>query len=236
VRDLLDDDNSQTPFKKCSQESERKTIAQKLEESIAWLHEKGDYADTAQLLDKRNALEYVSFFCRWSVDYNYLRVLEQPIVHRYREIEAFPQTLNMSQMWNWNTRMFLVDARTNLTIESVAGFPSKWTKEELDGLEKTLKEHEAWLDEWVEKQKSVKINEDPVISTTEMKARAKTLETHLQRLAKRKVPKPRKTTTTAATSSTTATTSTSGEADSSTVVSEPIAETSKVPLRVQDEL
>jgi len=62
VRDLLDDDNSQTPFKKCSQESERKTIAQKLEESIAWLHEKGDYADTAQFLDKRNALEYVFFF------------------------------------------------------------------------------------------------------------------------------------------------------------------------------
>lgn len=85
--------------------------------------------------------------------------------------------------------MFLQEARQNLTKETAASLPSKWTKEELDGLEKTLREHETWLGEWVEKQKSVKPSEDPVIETTEMKARAKVLETHLQRLWKRKVPK-----------------------------------------------
>ena len=41
----------------------------------------------------------------------------------------------------------------------------------------------------MEKQKSVRSYEDPVIETTEMKARAKVLESHLQRLWKRKVPK-----------------------------------------------
>ena len=92
-------------------------------------------------------------------------------------------------MWNWSTRLFLTEAYENLTAEAEAGLPSKWTKEDLEALEKTLKEHEAWLHTWVEKQKSVKMNEDPVIETTEMKARAKTLETHLQRLFKRKVPK-----------------------------------------------
>ena len=66
--------------------------------------------------------------------------------------------------------MFLQEARQNLTEETAASLPSKWTKEELDGLEKTLREHETWLNEWVEKQKSVKPNEDPVIETTEMKA------------------------------------------------------------------
>jgi hypoxia up-regulated 1 len=96
-------------------------------------------------------------------------------------------------MWNWSTRLFLNDARLNLTAEEEAGLPSKWTKQELDVLGRALKDHESWLNEWVEKQKSVKMNEDPVISTTEMKARAKTLETHLQRLVKRKVPKPKKT-------------------------------------------
>ena len=85
--------------------------------------------------------------------------------------------------------MFLQEARQNLTEETAASLPSKWTKEELDGLEKTLREHESWLSEWVEKQKSVKANEDPVIETTEMKARAKVLETHLHKLWKRKVPK-----------------------------------------------
>ena len=235
MRDLLDDDNPETPFKKCSQESERKGIARKLEESIVWLHDKGDYADTAQLLDKRNALEFVfPFFKSGKFADSCIRVLEQPIVHRYKEIEAFPQTLNTSQMWNWNTRLFLTDARTNLTAELAADLPSKWTKEELDALEKTLKDHEAWLNEWVVKQKAVKMNEDPVISTTEMKARAKTLETHLQRLVKRKTPKPRKTTTT--TSSTpTPTPTSSEEVEASTATTEPAGETT-VPLRIPDEL
>ncbi|KAF9481579.1 actin-like ATPase domain-containing protein [Pholiota conissans] len=185
LRDLLDEDNKDTPFKKCSQQSERKEITEKLEESFSWLADRGDLAETSQFLDKRIALE----------------TLEKPIIHRYQEIEAFPQALNNSQMWNWSTRLFLHEARQNLTAEIAADLPSKWTKEELDGLERTLKEHEAWLSEWVEKQKEVKPNEDPVIETTEMKARAKVLETHLQKLWKRKVPKalkkPKTTSTTA---------------------------------------
>ncbi|KAJ3516309.1 hypothetical protein NLJ89_g1202 [Agrocybe chaxingu] len=176
LRDLLGDENDEAPFKKCSQEEERKAIAEKLENSFGWLHDRGDLAETSQFLDKRNALE----------------TLERPIIHRYQEIEAFPQALNNSQMWNWSTRLFLHEARQNLTAEAAADLPSKWTKEELDGLEKALKEHEKWLGEWVEKQKSVKPNEDPVIDTKEMKARAKVLETHLQKLWKRKVPKARK--------------------------------------------
>ncbi|KAH8822683.1 Hsp70 protein-domain-containing protein [Flagelloscypha sp. PMI_526] len=180
LRDLLDDDNKDTPFKKCSQESERRSILEKLDSTFEWLHDKGDYAETSELLDKRNDLE--SF--------------ERPIVHRYKEIEAFPSTLNSSQMWNWHTHLFLTEARENITKEAEAGLPSKWTSAELDTLEKTLKDHEKWLDVWVEKQKSVKMNEDPVIETTEMKARAKVLETALQKLWKRKQPKaPKKTTT-----------------------------------------
>jgi hypoxia up-regulated 1 len=128
----------------------------------------------------------------------YIRALERPVVHRYQEIEAFPQALNISQMWNWSTRLFLTDAYNNLTAEAEAGQPSKWTREELEGLEKALKEHETWLHVWVEKQKSVKMNQDPVIETKEMKARAKALELHLQRLVKRKVPKVKKSATSAA--------------------------------------
>ncbi|KAJ7452165.1 Hsp70 protein-domain-containing protein [Mycena galericulata] len=195
LRDLLDEQNRDTPFKQCSQEAERQAIAAKLEESFAWLHEKGDVAETSQFLDKRNVLE----------------TLERPIVHRYQEIEAFPQALNNSQMWNWSTRLFLGEARQNLTEEAAADIPSKWTKEELDSLEKTLKEHESWLNEWVEKQKAVQSNEDPVIETTEMKARAKVLETALAKLVKRKVPKAVKKKTT----STTATATSDAEAETS---------------------
>ncbi|KAF8154153.1 Hsp70 protein-domain-containing protein [Crassisporium funariophilum] len=173
LRRLLDEDDQETPFKKCSQESERKEISEKLDESFEWLHDRGDLAETSKFLDKRSALES----------------LERPVIHRYQEIEAFPQALNNSQMWNWSTRLFLTEARQNLTAEAAADLPSKWTKDELDGLERTLKEHESWLSEWVEKQKNVKANQDPVIETAEMKARAKVLETHLQKLWKRKIPK-----------------------------------------------
>ncbi|KAF6749582.1 Hsp70 protein-domain-containing protein [Ephemerocybe angulata] len=173
LRDLISDEDKDKPFKKCSQASEREAIEKLLEESFEWLNDRGDLAETSQLLNKRIALE----------------TLEKPIIHRYQEIEAFPQALNNSQMWNWHTRMFLTDARQNITEEAKLDLPSKWTKEELDGLEKSLREHEAWLSEWVEKQKSVKSNEDPVIETREMKARAKVLEQHLQRLYNRKVPK-----------------------------------------------
>jgi len=121
-----------------------------------------------------------------------LRLLERPIVHRYKEIEDFPEVLNNSQKWNWSTRLFLTEARANLTVEASAGSPSKWTSEELDSLEAALKEHEVWLNDGVEKQKRMPMNETPVIQTREMKERAKTLEQHLQRLVKRKAPKVKK--------------------------------------------
>jgi len=176
LRDLLDDETVETPFKKCSTPSEREAIAQKLDDSFQWLWDRGDLAETSQLLDKRIALE----------------TLEKPIVHRYKEIEAFPEALNNSQKWNFHTRMFLTEARQNLTAENEAGLPSKWTADELDALEAALKEHESWLHEWVEKQRNVKPHQDPVIETTEMKARAKVLETHLFKLVKRKIPKVKK--------------------------------------------
>ncbi|KAL1731465.1 Hsp70 protein-domain-containing protein [Schizophyllum commune] len=177
LRDLLDEDNDETPFMKCSQARERLALQEQLDKAFEWLHEYSDVAETSQFLDQRSILE----------------VLEKPIIHRYQEIEAFPQALNNSQMWNWSTRLFLTEAKQNLTAEEEAGVPSKWTREELADLEKTLKDHEKWLAEWVEKQKSVPPNQDPVIETAEMRARAKVLEQHLQKLWKRKAPKPKKT-------------------------------------------
>jgi hypoxia up-regulated 1 len=119
------------------------------------------------------------------------RALERPIVLRIKEIDEFPQALNISQMWNWRTRLFLSEARDNLTAEERAGTTGRYTKAELDEVEKALKEHEVWLNERVEKQKSVPLNHDPVVETGEMRKRAKALETHLQRLAQKKPPRVR---------------------------------------------
>ncbi|KAH7882234.1 Hsp70 protein-domain-containing protein [Phlebopus sp. FC_14] len=176
LRDLLHGDQD-TPFIKCSKPTERQALSQKLTDTISWLHDEGETADTTALWEKRGTLES----------------LERPIVHRYKEIEAFPEALNNSQKWNWSTRLFLAEARTNLTTETAANLPSKWTVEELDALEAALKEHEVWLNDGVERQKRTKMHDDPAIGTRDMRARAKTLEQHLQRLVKRKAPKAKKT-------------------------------------------
>jgi len=57
LRDLLDPENNDTPFKKCSQPKERRAIEDKLDESFTWLNDRGDLAETSQLMDKRIALE-----------------------------------------------------------------------------------------------------------------------------------------------------------------------------------
>jgi len=120
------------------------------------------------------------------------RGLERPITHRYKEIEEFPKALNNSQMWNWSSRLFITEAKENLTAEADGGPPARYTQAEIDALEKVLREHEGWLAEWVAKQRQVPMNQDPVILTSEMKARAKKLENHLQKLWKKKVPLKKK--------------------------------------------
>jgi hypoxia up-regulated 1 len=98
----------------------------------------------------------------------------------------------------------------------------------------------------------VKMNEDPVIETTEMKARAKVLEQHLQRLWKRKIPKvkPKPTSSTKTKTSVTETRSAPAEEDTGLAsdgkrdpAQEPVLETNdgdgqQVPLggRIIDEL
>lgn len=181
VRDLLDDDRADAPFVKCSKDAERREISRTLEATFSWLNEEGDHAETNKLIEKRSALEK----------------LERPIVHRYKEIEEFPKALNNSQMWNWSTRLFITEAKQNLTAEE-NGDPdivAKVTKEEIADLEAKLKEHETWLNIGVEKQKSKKYNDDPAIETSEMHRRAEELSKHLHKLVKRKAPVRRKTST-----------------------------------------
>lgn len=110
--------------------------------------------------------------------------------------------MNNSQMWNWNTRMFITEAKMNLSVEAQGGDPAKYTQAEIDALEKTLKDHEIWLNEMVEKQKAVKMNEDPVLESSELKTKAKVLENHLQKLVRRKVPRRKPSSTTSSSSST----------------------------------
>ena len=88
-----------------------------------------------------------------------------------------------------------------------------------NGFEKVLKDHESWLNEWVEKQKSVKMNEDPVILSSEMRARAKVLENHLQKLYKKRPPKAPKKLSSSSASANSASESATGSAEETTSTS-----------------
>ena len=136
-------------------------------------------------------------------------------MHRYEEIKEFPRALNISQMWNWSTRMFITEAKAKLEKQEEGGDAQPWTKEEVAELEKFLIEHETWLNDVVEKQKRVKMDEDPAVESSEIRTKAKALENRLQKLVRKKVPKKKsaKSSTSKASetaTSTTATTSATG--------------------------
>lgn len=137
-------------------------------------------------------------------------------MHRYTEVKEFPVALNNSQKWNWSTRMFLTEAKINLEKEAQGGEASKYTKEELEALEKTLKEHETWLNEVVEKQKLVQMYDDPAVESSELYSRAKVLEKHLQRLVKKKAPKKKTSASSSSTSSTSSTATNTADEGKST--------------------
>ncbi|KZS89329.1 actin-like ATPase domain-containing protein [Sistotremastrum niveocremeum HHB9708] len=218
LRDLLGE--ADTPFVECSTEEERKTMAEKLDQVFEWMFESADSAGLLEFREKRNLLED----------------LEKKVQHRYKEREAFPQSLSDIQQAHWATRMFLQSAADNATADAEAGLPTKYTPEELKDVETKLKESEAWLNEGVEKQKAKAAHEDPVILTAEMKARGTTLQAHVMKLLKRKAPRPKKTTTSTSESSTTPTaTATSGTEESTTYITE-TSESTQTTEHSKDEL
>lgn len=91
--------------------------------------------------------------------------------------------------------MFLESARQNYTIEEAQGTLHKYTVEEIDEVETRLNSVAAWLQEKMVAQRKLAINEDPVIFTSEVISRGKTLQNQVMRLLKRKAPKPKPTST-----------------------------------------
>jgi hypoxia up-regulated 1 len=61
LRDLLEGD-SQNPFVKCSQESERRALSRQMKEVSNWLQTHADDAQTRDFVEKRSSLECVVVF------------------------------------------------------------------------------------------------------------------------------------------------------------------------------
>ncbi|KAF8583385.1 actin-like ATPase domain-containing protein [Ramaria rubella] len=185
VRDLLDSDSS-TPFIIYSKEDERNQLSELLQDTFHWISESGESADTLDLWGKRDALERI----------------EKPIQQRYKESETIVPALADLEQALIAGNTFLESARQNFTIEAANEVPHKYTLEELEAVEARLTETTTWMREGAEKQKKLALHDDPVLLTAEVKARGVTLQNHVMRLLRRKVPKPKKVTTEAATENT----------------------------------
>lgn len=57
LRDLLEDFDTSSPFWKCSKSNERSAISAKVEDTLSWMHDMADEADTPQFLEKLSGLE-----------------------------------------------------------------------------------------------------------------------------------------------------------------------------------
>lgn len=57
LRDLIEERNPEAPFWKCSQSNERSAISSQVEETLGWMHDMADEAETSQFLEKLSGLE-----------------------------------------------------------------------------------------------------------------------------------------------------------------------------------
>ena len=91
LRDLLGDD-SETPFMKCSQPGERSAIRNRLDETLIWMHDEADEADTAQFLEKLAGLEYEvsTTFCN-AADPQFLQEPRTPNCSQIQGSRRVPQ-------------------------------------------------------------------------------------------------------------------------------------------------
>jgi len=109
-----------------------------------WIHDEADNVDTNQFLEKLSGLEYVSYMLSFFLHHSF--ILQLPCLGvssvQLLETEEFPKALNNSQTWNRSSRLFITEARQNLTAEAEGGPPSRYTHAEIDVLEKMLREHE----------------------------------------------------------------------------------------------
>ncbi|KAG8986711.1 lumenal Hsp70 protein, partial [Tulasnella sp. 427] len=187
LRDLLDGDDS-SPFKEFAQPDEQTRLTEKMETTLAWLHDDGEEAAADVLVAKRVEIE----------------TIEQPIIARYKEASTGPKALSDLQKAHALARAFLTEATANQTTAIAAGETPRFTEDELKKVDTLVTETENWLRKLMDQQKKLTKREDPVLKTAEMEAKGIAIQKMVQGLQKKKPLRP-KTTSSSSTKSATAT-------------------------------
>ncbi|BGP27455.1 lumenal Hsp70 protein [Rhodotorula toruloides] len=175
VRDLLSHNEA---FVAASVESERKAVKEAMERTAEWLWDEGEGAETKVLKEKKRDLEK----------------LVKHILSRSTEASERPAAVSSLRDQLSKSSSFLSTARADSAAlaKSDPSAPQRFTGDELDSLDKLVRETQAWLDDAVKRQEKVKAYEDPAFKVVEVEKRAKEVERETAKLEKKKMPRRKK--------------------------------------------
>lgn len=172
VRDLVEEEW----FKKASKEEERNAITSKQRELSEWLNSpEGDKADTSALKLKKGSLES----------------LVTPVEKRVSEKRVRGKAVSTLEKTQKQARLFLQEARANLTAAMENNLASKYSVSELDTFQTQLDKDSKWFEEKKAAQDKRGLDEDPAFKSDEVERRSKKINDTINRYKKRRVPKTR---------------------------------------------
>ena len=220
ARDVVND----PAFVQASKDSERQTIQRTADELGAWLSEEGERADEELLTKKHKQLTRLLDPVGVRIDQNKKRTAS---------VTALREALD-------EVKVFVAEARTNLSEALKESRSSKYSVTELDALSTQASKDRSWLEDGMKKQASRGPDEDPVLLSADMDRRTKKLRDAVKRLVKRRIAKTRPKTSQAkpASSTSASTTPAASSASSTPASSTPASSTSasSTASPVHDEL
>ncbi|GAA6058257.1 hypothetical protein NBRC10513_001978 [Rhodotorula toruloides] len=149
------------------------------ERTVEWLWDEGEGAETKVLKEKKRELE-----CK----------LVKHILSRSTEAVARPAAVSQLRNQLNKTSTFLSTARADAAAltESDPTAPQRFTTDELELLDKLVKESQSWLDNAIKRQEKLKAHEDPALKVAEVEKKVKEIERETSRLEKKKQPRRKK--------------------------------------------
>lgn len=148
-------------------EADIEKFRERLSEVSDWLYDEGEHADTPLYTSKLKELQ----------------AIENPLQHRVREYNQRQNNIDLVEKTSKLVRDFVTSMRNK------AEELKYHTEEELENLEVAIEKVENWMADQVAAQKKLLDTEDPVLVTSKVAEKVKTVEDHLMKLISKKKPK-----------------------------------------------
>ncbi|CAO3677928.1 unnamed protein product [Umbelopsis vinacea] len=150
-----------------STEKERETLREQLSAASDWLYEEGEYADTADYIERLRKLQ----------------LLERPITYRRTEHLKRDEHLSLLDKGIEAVQLY-VDAISKLNETE-----RYHSEEDLSNATSVIDEVKDWKNKKVVEQEALELHVDPALTTRDMQKKLKEVEAALRKLTSKKKPK-----------------------------------------------